>query len=152
MYKKHHVVLSEGERKEIMKVSETADTPKTIRRRCNVLLLSDEAAGNPIKQEEITVRCGVSDVTVYQTAKDYCLYGLEYVLRRRTHSEPPRKPIVTGEKEARIVALACGEAPEGYARWTVRLLTEKVLELEILPNGSRETVRRTLKKLHLSLT
>jgi len=150
--KKYRVELNGEERKTIMETSEAADTPKTIRKRCNTLLLADEVPGSVITQEEIAFRVGVSDVNVYQTVKDYCLYGLDYVLRRRTHAKPPRKPIVTGEKEARIIALACGEAPEGYARWTVRLLTEKVIELEILPMGSRETVRRTLKKLNLSLT
>jgi len=113
-------------------------------------LLADESAGKPISQAEIAMRCSVSSVTVYQTVKDYQLHGISYVLRRRTHKEPPRKPIVTGETEARIIALACGAPPNGFARWTVRLLTQRVVELEIVPSIGRETVRTALKKHNLS--
>ncbi len=116
------------------------------------MLLADESTGKPALQKEIAARSGVSKVTVYHTLQDYCEQGIEYALKFKTPTQSSKKPIVTGEREARIVALACGEAPDGYARWTVRLLTEKVIELEILPSGSRETIRRTLKKLNLSLT
>lgn len=152
MYKKYHVKLTRSERKEIFEIADFAGTPKTLRKRCNILLLADEVTGKPIIQEEIAVRCGVSDVTAYQTIKDYAINGLEYVLRRRKHAEPPRKPKVTGEMEARIIALACGEPPEGFTRWTVRLLTQRVIELEIVEAIGRETIRTTLKKHSLNLT
>ena len=113
MNKKYHVRLSESERKTVQEEMGEGKTPKTIRKRCNILLQADETLGKPATQEEISKRCGVSDVTVYQTVKDYDTQGLAYVLRRREHEQPPRKRIVTGEKEARIVALACGEAPRG---------------------------------------
>lgn len=103
-------------------------------------------------QEEIAARCGVSDVTVYHTVRDYCERGIEYALHFQKREKPPRPAIVTGEKEARIIALACGEPPAGFSRWTVRLLTEKVVELSIMPEVSRETIRRTLKKRNLNLT
>jgi len=111
-----------------------------------------ESVGKPQPQEEIARRCGVSEVCVYQTVKDYCIEGLAHVLRRRTHTKPPREPVVTGEGEARIVALACSEPPDGRSRWTVRLLTEQIIVLEIVPSIGRETVRTTLKKHNLSLT
>jgi hypothetical protein len=120
----------------------------TIRKRANILLLADERAGKPMKQEEISVRCGVSDVTVFHTLKDYCTYGFDYTLTfKRTKATNP--PIVTGEAEAHIIALACGEPPQGFSRWTIRLLTERVVELKILDHVSRETVRGTLKKHNL---
>jgi len=90
--------------------------------------------------------------SIWQTAKDFCENGIEQALSFQKPENPPHPPIVTGEKEARIIALACGEPPIGFSRWTVRLLTEKIVELSILPSASRETVRRTLKKLNLSLT
>jgi len=152
MNKKYTVRLSKEERKQIFGVLDAEDTPKTIRKRCNVLLLSDSSVGKPIIQEEIASRCGVSNVCVYQTIKDYCLNGLPHVLRRREHAKPPRSPIVCGEDEARIIALACGEPPEGFSRWSIRLLTERIVELEIVPSIGRETVRTTLKKHNLSLT
>jgi len=129
----------------IFETVDADDTPKTIRKRCNILLLADISVGKPLIQEEIASRCGVSDICVYQTVKDYCVQGLSYVLRRREHENPPRKPVVTGEDEARIIALACGEPPEGFSRWTVRLLTQRIVELQIVPSIGRETVRTTLK-------
>jgi len=150
--KKYIVELSESERLLIFETVDSKSTPKTVRKRCNVLLLADTSVGRPMIQDEIAARCGVSDVCVYQTVKDYCLKGLEYVLRRREHEEPPRKPIITGEDEARIIALACGEPPDGCARWSVRLLTNRIVELAIVPSIGRETVRTTLKKHNLSLT
>ena len=151
MNKKYHVRLSEQERAKVEEVQMQATTPKSIRKRCNVLLLADESVGKPPKQEEIAKRCGVSDVTVFQLVKEYALEGVDHCLRRREHKSPPNPPIVTGEKEARIIALACGTPPAGFSRWTVRLLTEKVIELSIMPAVSRETIRRTLKKRNLSL-
>lgn len=149
---KYIVALNEAERKQLFGTVDGQDTPKTIRKRCNILLLADTSVGKASAQAEIATRCGVSDVCVYQTVKDYCLKGLEYVLRRRIHENPPRKPVVDGESEARIIAVACGEPPEGFSRWTVRLLTKRIVELEIVPSIGRETVRATLKKHNLSLT
>ena len=152
MKRKYIVSLSDAERKQLFKIVDAGDTPKTVRKRCNVLLLADTSVGKAPAQAEIAIRCGVSDVCVFQTIKDYCIKGLSYVLRRRIHKEPPRKPVVDGEAEARIIALACGEPPEGFSRWTVRLLTKRIVELEIVPSIGRETVRITLKKHNLSLT
>ena len=152
MGKKYVVELSEQERLLIFETVDSKSTPKTIRKRCNILLLADTSVGKSMIQDEIAARCGVSDVCVYQTIKDYCLMGLKYVLRRREHEEPPRKPIIAGEDEARIIALACGEPPEGCARWSVRILTNRIVELAIVPSIGRETVRTTLKKHNLSLT
>ena len=152
MKKKHHVKLNKKDRAYIEKVMNAQKTPKTLKKRCHVLLLVDETAGNPLTYDEIAARCGVSAVTVWKTARDYCQQGIEVSLRYRKHKEPPRKPIVTGEKEARIVALACGEPPKGYARWSVRLLRDKVVELQIVDSIGRETIRTTLKKHNLNLT
>ena len=152
MNRKYHIRLSEAERMAIQKVMTTQKTPESIRKRCNVLLQMDESAGKPATQDETAVRCGVSNVTVYHVIQDCAVYGVDYCLRRRKHKVPPNPPIVTGEKEARIIALACGPAPEGRSRWTVRLLAEKVVELKIMDAVSHETIRTTLKKQSLSLT
>lgn len=151
MNRKYHVKLSEEERKTIQERINDEGISSIVRKRCNVLLHADENAGEPPTQEEISIRCGVSDVTVYTVIKEYDTQGIEYCLRKRVHRAPPNPPIVTGEKEARIIALACGSAPEGRARWTVRLLAEKVVELGIMETVSHETIRNTLKKQNLSL-
>lgn len=152
MNKKYVVRLSEKEKKLVNEILNSKKTAAGYKKRANVLLLLDESVGKPATQAEIAARCGVSDVTVYHTVRDYCQHGIEYALQYKKSQTPPRAAIVTGEKEARIIALACGEPPKGYSRWTVRLLTEKIIELSIVPTASRETVRRTLKKLNLSLT
>jgi transposase len=150
MNKKYVVALMPPERKRIQNTANDKTVSTTIRKRANILLLADGNAGRPMKQEEIAVRCGVSDVTVFHTLKDYCTCGLDHTLKfKRTKATNP--PIVTGETEARIIALACGEPPQGFRRWTVRLLTERIVEMRILEHVSRETVRGTLKKHDLSL-
>ncbi|WP_342593039.1 helix-turn-helix domain-containing protein [Paenibacillus silagei] len=99
-----------------------------------MLLLSDENQGAIPKQ------------------RDYCTRGLEETLQYRRRAEPPRPSPITGEVEARIIALACSEPPKGYARWTIRLLTRRVIELNILESVGRVTIRTTLIKQNLSLT
>jgi transposase len=146
MKKKYHVKLTETERKEILAMINRRNASKTIRNRCNILLMADESVGKAPSQEEISKRCGVCDVTVYKTVKDYHTLGLGYVFRRRKETESSKQPKVNGEVEARIVALACSEPPAGYSRWTVRLLTQRVIELKILETVGRETIRTTLKK------
>lgn len=152
MNKKYRVRLSEAERTQAAEILNGSETSARYRKRANVLLMADESVGKPMTQEGIAVRCGVSDVTVYHTIRDYCERGIEYTLHFQRREKPPRPAIITGEKEARIIALACGEPPKGFSRWTVRLLTEKVVELSIMPDVSRETIRRVLKKRSLSLT
>lgn len=152
MNRKYHVRLSEKERAKIQEHLNSRETPQGIRKRCSVLLQADESIGKPLSYEEMSQRIGVSDVTVYNVIKEYATQGLLYSLRRRHPATPPNPPIVSGEKEARIVALACGAAPEGRTRWTVRLLAEKVVELGIMEAVSHETIRTTLKKRNLNLT
>jgi Homeodomain-like domain len=72
--------------------------------------------------------------------------GLEAALTRKKRQTPPIEPIFDGEAQAQLIALACSEPPEGYARWTIRLLAEKVVERNIVPKTHFNTVGRALKK------
>jgi hypothetical protein len=78
------------------------------------------------------------------------MQGIESALN---HTRPQNKnaPILDGEAEAKLVQLACSSPPDGYERWSLRLLTAKFVELEIVETVSRETIRITLKKMNLSL-
>jgi len=152
MNKKYEIQLGPEERERINQLLHANRTSRGIRNRCLILKLADESQGAIPKQAEIAQRVGVSDVTVYHTVKDYCTHGLEATLRYRKRPEPGRPSAITGEVEARIIALACSEPPQGYARWTVRMLTRRVIELNILESVGRETIRTTLKKRNLSLT
>ncbi|WP_025693312.1 helix-turn-helix domain-containing protein [Paenibacillus zanthoxyli] len=110
-----------------------------------MLLLADESQGAIPTQAEIARRCGVSEVTVSNTVKDYCTRGLHETLYYRKYAELARPSQVTCEVEARFIVLACSEPPEGYARWTVRLLTRRVIELNILKSIGQKTIRTILK-------
>lgn len=72
--------------------------------------------------------------------------GLEAALNHKKPVRPSRLPILDGEKEARLIALSCGEPPAGHVRWTLHLLSDKLVELNIVESISHETVRQALKK------
>jgi transposase len=88
----------------------------------------------------------VSVVTVEKIRKSYVLDGFEAAIERKKQCRPSRKPVLDGEKEARLVALCCGEVPAGYGRWTLQLLSDRLVELQVVESVSRETVRQALKK------
>ena len=83
--------------------------------------------------------------------KQHVKQGLDAVLNRKQRATPPVQPIFDGEKEAKLIALACSSVPAGHARWTLRLLEEKVVELEIVERASDNTIGRVLKKTNLNL-
>ena len=95
--------------------------------------------------EEVAEAVETSQPTVARIRKQYVEEGLQAALNRR----PPRREYhrkLDGEQEARLIALACSEAPQGEARWSLRLLADKLVELEVVDDVSYQTVRRTLKK------
>jgi hypothetical protein len=88
---------------------------------------------------------------VARVRKQYFFEGLEAALDRRPPNREYRRKL-DGEQEARLLALACSEPPEGQARWSLRLLADKLVELEIVEEVSHQTVRRILKKTNSSRT
>jgi len=151
MKTKYVVTLSESERDFVQKIVNDKTTAPTFKKRAQILLALDTNTGNPQTQKTIAQRTGVTPPTIFNTLKQYHTKGLNAALQFKTPPQPNKQPIVTGEIEAHIIATACGKPPEGYAHWTVRSLTNKIVR-DIEPNISRETVRRTLKKRGLSLT
>ena len=96
--------------------------------------------------KSIAEKHGVTTSTVYAVEKQYAKEGLEATLKRKKRESPAIRPIITGDIEARIIALACSEPPEGRSRWTLRLLESKVVELGIMEKVSDNTIGRMLKK------
>lgn len=90
--------------------------------------------------------------TVYRTRRQLVEEGLEAALSRKKHDTARTPRIFDGETEAKLIALACSEPPEGYARWSLRLLEKKVVELGIVEAASDSTIQRVLKKTRLSRT
>jgi hypothetical protein len=94
---------------------------------------------------------GVSSRAIEHLKKRFVEKGFEAALERKRREKPPREVTFDGTFEARLIALACSDAPEGYLRWTVRLLADKVVELNIASSVSHMTVQRILKKTNLNL-
>jgi transposase len=95
---------------------------------------------------------GVTSRSIEHIKKRFVEEGLEVALERKQREIPPRAVVFDGEFEARLTALACSEVPEGHARWTVRLLADKAVELKFASSVSPMTVHRILKKTNLNLT
>lgn len=121
--------------------------------KARILLKADRGEhGEGWTDRQICRALDASPSTVGRTRQTFVMEGLEAVFRRKRRLHPAIKPVFDGEAEARLIALACSEPPEGYARWSIRLLAEKVVELNIVDQVHFNTVGRVLKKTNLSLT
>jgi transposase len=150
--KKYVVKLTDDERKTLRRMTKSGTHTAQSITRANILLNLDEGRGEKREQADVAKICGVSTVTVYNVSRQYATEGLDAVLKRKKREVPPVPSKITGETEAKIIALCCGKPPEGRARWTLRLLEEKTVELGIAETISDNTIGRLLKKHRLSLT
>jgi len=152
--KKNEIELTTEQRKELERFSRTGvRSAKLIKRAEIILLLDTSESGKAVTFEEISRRLDVSVTTITNVKKDF--FAAESVtafLQRKKRDTPPVEPKITGEVEARIIALACSEVPAGCTRWTVRLIADKSVELQIVDSLSFKSVQRLLKKHNLSLT
>lgn len=152
MKKKYPVILSDTERDDLKRLIATGTAPARKLTHARILLKADESAeGAGWVDEKVADAVEVSQPTVSRVRKQYFEESLEAALNRR----PPKREYhrkLDGEQEARLVALACSQPPEGHARWSLRMLADRLVELEIVEDISHQTVRRTLKKTNLSRT
>jgi len=145
----YHVYLTEEEREYLKKLVSRGTEKARKLTRARILLLADESEAGPAKKDrEIVESLGVCMRTVAKTRERYFQEGLEAALEERPR--PGGKPKLTGRGEAMLTAIACSDPPEGYGRWTIRLLADKLVEMGVVDSISRETVRRALKKTSLS--
>jgi DNA-binding transcriptional ArsR family regulator len=150
MDRKYVVELSDAEREQLEKlVAAGSERARTLTRARILLKTDSSAAGTKWTYAQICEAFDVTQVTVSKVRKAYAEQGLAAAIQRK---QPDREylPRLDGKAEAHWVALTCGEPPTGQARWTLRLLQEKMVELEIVESVSHETVRKTLKKMNLS--
>ena len=152
MKKKFPVILSETERDELKHLIAAGTAPARKLTHARILLKADQSPEGPGWVDEMVAEAvEVSQPTVSRVRKQYFKEGLEAALNRR----PPNREYyrkLDGKQEAHLVALACSDPPEGQARWSLRLLADKLVELEVVEVVSYQTVRRTLKKTNSSLT
>lgn len=151
MYQKYFVKLTSEERTHLEKLVSSGSAPARKLRRARILLKSDCSEGGPNWTcEAICTAFDVHSVTVTNVRKAFAEGGLEKALNRKK-PEREYQHRLDGEAEAHLMALACSESPEGYDRWTLRLLQERFVKLKIVDSVSHETIRTTLKKKKLSL-
>jgi len=115
-----------------------------------ILLKADQGRGSGWTDAQIAEAFDVSVLTVGRIRRRFVEHGLEDALVRRQPKQTTRHKI-DGAAEAKLIALACSAPPEGRTRWTIRLLADKVVELNIVEDVGRETIRKTLKKTNLNL-
>jgi Fe2+ transport system protein B len=120
-------------------------------RHANMLLMADEN-GPAMTDGQISKALGVSVGQMEHLRKRLVEDGLEACLSRKPQEHPSVEPMFDGEKEAKLIALACGKAPAGYGKWSLRLLAGRAVELKLVESTSHETVRRCLKKTRSSRT
>jgi transposase len=152
--KKNKIQLTPEERTTLEKFSTTGVRSVRLARRAKIILALDAADGRKAcKQEEIAQYLDVSRQTINNVRQDFLeAENVAVFLQRKKRATPPVEPKVTGELEARIIALACSKAPPGYAKWTLRLLANKCVELQYADSLSHTTVSRLLKKRNFNLT
>ena len=144
--KKYKVTLTDDERRDLITLVNKGKAAARKITRARILLLADESeAGASWSDDRIVEALGVSRRTVERTREKCVESGLEAALNHKRTQRPQSKRL-DGEAEARLVQLACTDAPDGRERWTMQMLADKLIELEIVETISDETVCTTLKK------
>ena len=138
--------MSATERKRLAKIVKSGRMPARTILRANIILAVDKNGKKPMTVQEAAIAFNTSATTVQNVRTCYGERGLDATLNRKKRETPPVEAKVTGEVEAHIIALARGEAPEGYAKWTLRLLADRSVKLGYVDSISHTQVGRILKK------
>ena len=141
--------LKPDQRAELEAFIKSGNAPARIQTRARILLLTDRSTGQARTDLEIAEALLCSSATVANVRKRFLAEGLHAALVEKPR--PGRTPKITGDIEAQIAVIACSDPPEGHARWTVRLLTSRVLELGLVDAVDHTTIWERLKKTNLSL-
>jgi transposase len=150
MHKRYVVRLTESERAYLQELIGAGTAPARKLLHARVLLKADAGPGGPAQVDAaIAEAVEVSQPTVYRLRRQYVDEGLDAALNRRAPTREYQHKL-DGAQEAHLVALACGTPPAGQARWSLRLLADKLVELEIVDTVSYQTVGRVLKKTNSS--
>ena len=152
--KEFTVSLTAGDRAKLTRVVSSGRHPARMITRARVVLALDETQGPVPDRRVVAERLGTSPSTVYLVAKAFTAQAgrVEDVIGRKKRATPPVEAKVTGDVEARVIALACTAPPPGRARWTLRLLEKQVALTEGIPPMDHSTIGRVLKRGRLSLT
>jgi transposase len=147
-----YVVRLGSEERESLKLLVKKGKAQAYRIKHANILLAVDADGPDWSDEEAAEAFGCHANTVANVRQRFVEQGLEAALDRKKQNSPSRERILDGEKEARLIALACSAPPQGRSKWTLQLLADKLVALKVVESISDQTVRRTLKKTNSSLT
>ncbi len=149
--KRYKVTLAAEERQHLHDLIAVGKAAARKLAHARILLKADAADGGPAwPDRQIADALEVSTDTVERVRRRFVELGLDAALDRKKRERPPREIKLDGRAEARLIALACSAPPEGRKEWTMQLLADKLVELEVVPTVSDETVRRGLKKTRSS--
>lgn len=145
--KKYIVRLSNEERSTLSKLINSGQGPARIFTRARILIKADQGDEGPgWSDEKISEALDVTVQTIERVRKQLLEEGFDAVLSRHEYTQKVSRKKIDGDVEAHLVALSCSEPPQGRARWTLRLLADKVVELGYVASISHEAIRQTLKK------
>jgi len=151
MKKKYIVTLTRAERRMLQEILSRGKAAARKLMHARILLKADAGPDGPGWDDDAIVQgLEVGRATVERVRKEFVEEGLEAALTRRRPRRQYQRAL-DGDAEAHLVALACQKPPEGRSRWTLRLLADRMVQLEYVEQVSYQTVRRTLKKMSLSL-
>jgi len=140
--KKHKIKLNKCERKYLQAIVKSGANKARKITRCRILLLADNVKGKTDKQ--ISDSLNVCLTTVFNTRRRYCQAGIEAAINECSRSGQPSK--FNGKPAAKITAIACSAPPDGRAKWSLRLLADRIVELDIVKSISHQSVSNILKK------
>jgi transposase len=145
--KKYIVRLSRDERDHLCELLKKGKSSAKVQLKARILLKADVGGGRKGWSDNQIIRALDTSVSmVYRVRQQFVEEGFEAVLSRKQRATPPVPRIFDGAKKAELTMLACSEAPEGHARWTLNLLANRVVELNVVPAASPSTIARALKK------
>jgi len=145
--KKYKVTLTAAERQELSQLIASGKAAAQKLTHARILLKADAGPGGPAwTDQRIAQALEVNVTTVERLRQRFVEQGVEAALVRKKQDHPSRPPKLDGAAEARLIALACSAPPEGRKAWTLQLLADKLVELEVVDSVSYETVRQVLKK------
>jgi len=149
---RYEVNLSTEEKEMLNEITRNGKSTAKEIMHARILLATDDAREPKLTVRQVAEKCDSTTTTVQTVRRLYATQGFEAALERKKRETPPVEAKITGEVEAKLVALACTEPPEGRAHWALRLLADKAVELEIIDSISHSSVSTVLKKHNLSLT
>jgi len=149
--KKYLVTLTPEERQQLARMTSSGKAAALVLTRARILLKADQAKGGPAWGDaKIAEALDCGHRTVERVRQRFVEEGLDAALQRKQQDRPSRPRKLDGRAEARLIALACSQPPDGRKAWTLQLLADRLVELRVVDSVCDETVRRVLKKTRSS--